>query len=60
MTTHAIRCRRTGEVLAILLDGGRACFCPTDADCALLRRDPLPPSQREREEEEEEDENEQT
>lgn len=36
MTTHAVTCKRTGEPLAIKLDGG-TCVCPSIDKCQIMK-----------------------
>lgn len=40
MTIHAIRCKKTGEEIAIFLDG-RSCACPSADEC-VMRPAPRP------------------
>jgi hypothetical protein len=35
MTIHAVRCKRTGEIIAIQLDGGM-CVCRSENECRLI------------------------
>lgn len=35
MTVHAIRCKLTGEALAMKLDGG-TCACPSASECRMV------------------------
>jgi hypothetical protein len=42
MTAHAIRCKLTGEGIAMKLDGG-ICLCYSLADCVMIgdKREPI-------------------
>lgn len=33
-TVHAVRCKRTGEMIGMKLDGG-TCVCPSANECVL-------------------------